>query len=310
MKTNAETDPRRVWTQNEQDSSVPPNEAFHSEVLQPQQLAMTLLGGYVRNRRQTIWSGGFVGLLVDAGFTVGAARAALSRMVQNGMLDRVRSGRLIHYRPTDALERILDEGDRRMEWIESPIAPADTWTLLWHDIPLAKRLERTRLARRLRFLGFGPVQDGLWISQHDREAELEQLFDEFEVREHASVLIGRIAELPGLSAIIRRAWDLDALCQRYRAFTKHYRAVADSCETMSDREAFVARTMLVHDYRLLECPDLPSAMMPDPGARPEAVDTYFVISQSLATRAFRYFDSMMSAGKPFSNAVDVAEHAR
>ena len=309
MKTKGKTAPPQVGKQSELGSSAPTTGVFHSEVLQPQQLAMTLLGGYVRNRRQTIWSGGFVGLLVDAGFTVGAARAALSRMVHNGMLKRERSGRLIHYRITNALGSILDEGDRRMEWAETPNVAADTWTMLWHDIPLTKRLERTRLARRLRFLGFGPVQDGLWISQHDRATELEQLFDEFDVREHASVLIGRIAELPGLSAIIRRAWDLDALCQRYRAFTEHYRDIADSCEKMSDREVFVARTMLIHDYRLLECPDLPSAMMPDPGARPEAVDAYFAIVRSLAPRAFNYFDSVMSAGKPFSDVVTVVEDA-
>ena len=50
--------------------------------------------------------------------------------------------------------------------------------MLWHTIPEARRLERGRLTRRLRFLGFGPVQDGTWIVPRDRASEVRALLEE------------------------------------------------------------------------------------------------------------------------------------
>src|SRR6185312_10819501 len=84
-----------------------------SEPLQPQDLVITLLGTYIRPRGGTAWSGGLVQLLGEFGFSQGAARAALTRLVRRGLLSRVRQGRLIHYRVTERADRLLAEGDRR-----------------------------------------------------------------------------------------------------------------------------------------------------------------------------------------------------
>ena len=67
---------------------------------QPQDLVMTFLGAYATPRERPIWSGGLVTLLGDFGFSTGASRVALSRMVTRGGLERVRNGRLVSYRPT------------------------------------------------------------------------------------------------------------------------------------------------------------------------------------------------------------------
>src|SRR4029453_8328849 len=87
---------------------------------------------------------------------------------------------------------------------------AELWTALWHAIPEERRLERARLARRLRFLGFGSVQDGMWISPHDRESEVVSLIDSLGVGGYAGVMVGRPAAALDFRALASRAWDLDA----------------------------------------------------------------------------------------------------
>ena len=269
-----------------------------AEPLQPQELVMTLLGSYVRPHHETVWSGGLVELLTEMGFSTGASRVALTRLVGRDLIARVRNGRLIHYRITERAEHLLAEGDRRIFSLGRAVAPADSWTMLWHDIPEAQRTERGRLARRLRFLGFGTLQDGLWISPHDREQEVVPLLEELGVAERAGILVGDVADVPGPAALVRRAWDLDALADRYRVFAAEFapHARRRGPPRVDDREAFLARTRMTHLYRgfaLLD-PDLPDELMPDPRARRKAVDVFHSAYERLAVPAQRHFDVVTS----------------
>ena len=168
---------------------------------QPQDLVMTFLGAYLVPHDRLVWSGGLVTLLGDFGFSTGASRVALARMVRRGGLERLRSGRLVSYRPTPRTVALLEEGDRRIFSLGREPHRAELWTALWHAIPEERRLERARLARRLRFLGFGSVQDAMWISPHDREREVVAVIDSLGVGGYAGVMVGR----PAAALDFRRA---------------------------------------------------------------------------------------------------------
>ena len=188
--------------------------------LQPQDLVVTLLGTYVRPFGRAVWSGGLVMLLREFGFSDGAARAALTRLVRRDLIARVRSGRLVHYSLTPRCERLLIEGDGRIFTLGRLPANIGPWTVLWHQIPEDRRLERGRLGRRLRFLGFGSVQDSVWVSPHDHRDEVAHLLGELGVAEHAIVFISLLGSGSGggLPALVARAWDLSGLEERYDAF--------------------------------------------------------------------------------------------
>lgn len=276
----------------------PVPDGLDTEAFQPQDLVMTLLGSYVRGRHETVWSGGLVTLLEEMGFSTGASRVALTRLVRRDLIARVRSGRLIHYRITERADQVLTEGDRRIFSLGRTDALAGNWTTLWHDIPERQRLERGRLARRLRFLGFGTLQDGLWISPHDREQEVVPLLEELGVAEHAAILVGGVVATPGPAALVRRAWDLDALCDRYRAFAAQFapHARRRGAPRVDDAEAFLVRTRIVHLFRgfpFLD-PDLPDELMPDPKARRRAVAVFDAAYERLAEPAQRHFDTVTS----------------
>jgi phenylacetic acid degradation operon negative regulatory protein len=267
-----------------------------TEPLQPQELVMTLLGTYVRPFGDTVWSGGLVALLGELGFSDGAARVALTRLVRRGLLARERSGRLVHYRVTERCNSLLAEGDGRIFGLGDLSGLSDGWTVLWHQIPEDRRLERSRLARRLRFLGFGSVQDSVWVSPHDHSVELGRLLAELSVSEFATVFVASVGGFEGLPALVSRAWDLSGLVERYEEFVVSFGRFA-SRRRLADAEAFEVRTRLMHTFRgfpFLD-PELPEELAPVSRARARAVKTFHAVFDGLAARAQRHFEVVTGA---------------
>lgn len=277
----------------------PPGPLAASESLQPQDLVITLLGTYVRPLRDTVWSGGLVVLLAELGFSHGAARVALTRLVRRGLIARERSGRLVHYRLTARCGRLLAEGDGRIFSLGDPRDGGGTWTVIWHQIPEDRRLERSRLARRLRFLGFGSVQDSVWVSPHDHSEEVEGLLGELGVADFATLFRARVEAAAGLPALVSRAWDLSGLVERYEAFVAEFSPYLPngSDRPLTDAEAFLVRTRLVHLFRgfpFLD-PELPEELAPVSGARSRAVTTFHRLYEGLAEPSQRHFEAVTAA---------------
>jgi phenylacetic acid degradation operon negative regulatory protein len=271
-----------------------------SEPLQPQDLVITLLGTYVKPSCDTVWSGGLVVLLGELGFTDGAARVAMTRLVRRGLLAREREGRLVHYRVTERCARLLAEGDGRIFTLGDPRGPSDGWTVLWHQIPEDRRLERSRLARRLRFLGFGSVQDSVWVSPHDHSEEVHALLTELEVSSFASVFVASVSGEDGLPALVARAWDLGGLVERYEAFGSEFSGFVGRggrVRRLPDAEAFHVRTRVIHLFRgfpFLD-PELPDELVAVSRARSRAVSTFHALYEGLAEPSQRHFDAVTGA---------------
>jgi len=257
----------------------------------PQDLVLTLLGAHqIPRDGGAVWSGGLVRLLGEFGFTEGAARVALNRLVARDLLARSKDGRHVHYVLTPRTRAVLGEGDQRIFTLGERPRRETTWTVLWHSIPEDRRLARTRLTSRLRFLGFGSVQDGTWLAPHDREQELAALLKELDVAEHAGVLLGRPATAVDFGTFVARVWDLGDLAERYRAFVEHFRGR----EVDSDREALLLRTRLVHTFREFPSvdPELPEDLVPAPAYRADALRLFHFLYPALADSAQRYFDKV------------------
>jgi phenylacetic acid degradation operon negative regulatory protein len=269
------------------------------EPFQPQDLVVTLLGTYVRPFGSTVWSGGLVVLLAEFGFSHGAARVALTRLVRRGLITRVRSGRLVHYRMTPRCERLLLEGDGRIFSLGDPRDGGGTWTLLWHQIPEDRRLERSRLARRLRFLGFGSVQDSVWVSPHDHFAEVVELLEELEVEHFATLFRAPVEAAAGLASFASRAWDLSGLADRYDAFCGEFGAYVGRGRVprLADSEAFMVRTRLVHIFREFPVldPELPEELAPLGHARGRAVEIFHSLYEALAEQSQQHFEVVCRA---------------
>jgi phenylacetic acid degradation operon negative regulatory protein len=256
----------------------------------PQALVMTLLGAYIQPREQTgVSSGGLVSLLGEFGFSPGAARVALNRMVGRELLIPRKQGRCVHYQLTPRTVAVLAEGDRRIFTLGRAPSGADTWTVLWHSIPMDQRTARARLVRRLRFLGFGSAQDGTWIAAHDREHDLRALLAELDVAEHVGVMLGRPATTMDFASFATRVWDLVDLASRYRDFVAQFSDFRSGVG--DDRQALLMGTRLVHTFREFPFldPELPEDLVPPPAHRAEAIRLFHDLYPELVPGGRRYF---------------------
>jgi phenylacetic acid degradation operon negative regulatory protein len=267
--------------------------------LQPQDLGLTIFGSYLRESGGLAWSGGMVQLLGEFGFSTEAARAALARLATRGLIERTKRGRQVFYELTPRGTAVLEEGDRRIFTFGDGSEASGRWTVLWHWLPESRRTERARLGRRLRFLGFGPVQDATWVAPHDREAEVAALLESLGIAGYAYVVVGRPSAALRVDAVIDQAWDLGSVSAAYRDFladfgpyrTKRARTALD------DRAAFVVRTRALHLFRgfpFLD-PELPDHMMPDPRLRPQVVTAFQKLYADLHAPAARHYAAVAGA---------------
>ena len=270
-----------------------------TRALQPQELVITILGAQGRSSGEALWSGGMVSLLGDFGFSVGSARVALGRLARSELLERARDGRHMSYAVSRRLERVLAEGDRQIFGLGVADEFSGSWTVLWQMVPEELALRRRRLVGRLRFLGFGPIQNGSWVSPHDRTHELSGLLADLDLEDHVVVVVGRPATSGALELLVRQAWDLDALASDYEDFLAEIRPYRTkrSRARLGDREAFLLRIRLVHRFRVFPArdPGLPEHLLTPSSARREAAAAFHEVYHALAEPAQRYFDAAMRA---------------
>jgi phenylacetic acid degradation operon negative regulatory protein len=269
---------------------IPP---YGVEMPQPQDLVLTILGAHVRRPGEKVWSGGMVDLLSSFGFSRGAARAALARLVLRDLLVRARRARFVYYVLGTRTEILLAEGDRRIFSFGRTAPAVDVWTVLWHSIPEGQRVERFRFASRLRFLGFGSVQDATWVAPRDREQEVRTLLRELRIEEYASLFIGRLSEDLPLTALIAQAWRLESVALRYEAFLATYKPLGRPSERkrLTSEQAFVSRTLMLHQFRAFPFmdPELPPSADPLRKLRREVVATFDRVYRALEAEATEHF---------------------
>ena len=264
--------------------------------MRSQDLTITILGSHMRRAGGRVWSGGMVTLIGEFGFSIEAVRAALSRLVTRGTLERHRDGRMINYALTPRAQELLAEGDRRIFSFGRRAPVADAWTLLWHTIPEDRRVERSRLASRLRFLGFGSLQDATWIAASDREGEVKALIDQLDVADYVSIFLARMARGSEKAILSSGAWELAGLPDRYDEFLAEFSPLTKpkAQRELSDREAFISRSRLVHAFRgfsLLD-PELPDSIVPLHDRRSKAVTVFDTVYEDLAPAADRHFEEI------------------
>lgn len=263
---------------------------------QSQQLIVALMHAYAHDAYAMVWSGGLVDLMTQLGSSRPAARMALSRLVRRGVLERAKQGRLVHHFLDAGVRRALERRDARIAALGDGERPVEAWTMVWHHGSEEARQERGQLWRRLRPMGFGSFEVGVWIAAHDRRGDIEQIVGELGLDGAVSAVIGsapdRLAPRP------ERIWDLADLDARYRAYCESYGPLADAGEARDDQQAFVDHVRADGAFRAVagDDPGLPLALA---GGRPElrsaALETSKAIDRALAPAAQRHFDAVTTA---------------
>ena len=244
----------------------------------PPRLLLTLLGDYWWQRTEPLPSAAIVALLAEFGVSDSAARAALSRMTRNGLLVTSRSGRRTFVRLSARAADVLDDGARRIFSFGATRAPWDgMWSLVAFSIPEQNRAVRDELRKALRWLGFAPLYDGLWVAPRDQVGEVMDRLTQLGI---GTATAFRASAVPGgeASDIPARAWDLAGLRRGYEEFIAYARLLRDQTAAgeITPTDALVARTRVMNEWRAFPAmdPDLPSELLPAAWPRAEARELF------------------------------------
>lgn len=227
-------------------------------------LAVTVFGDSIATQGNSVWLGGLVTVMERFALNARQIRTAIFRLGRDGWLRSTQRGRRSYYGFSDLGERLYA---RAAERIYAPAAVAwdGQWTLV-NNAGLDARL-RDELRRRLGWLGFGALGGGLLAHPHAANGMVQDVLRELGCEEQ--VVVWRAT--PGLGAplaqLVRVSWRLDELAARFEQFILRFSAfeslLADT-PTAQACDAFVLRTLLIHEYRriLLKSSELPPALLP------------------------------------------------
>jgi phenylacetic acid degradation operon negative regulatory protein len=244
----------------------------------PPRLLLTLLGDYWWQHTESLPSAALVALLAEFGVSDSAARAALSRLTRNRLLVTSKIGRRTFVRLSERAAQILDEGARHIFSFGRDTQPWDgMWSLVAFSIPEQNRAARDALRKQLRWLGFAPLYDGLWVAPRDQASEVVGQLSELGI---STATAFRAATVPGIEpdGFPQRAWDLDDLHARYEGFITYAEELRERALAgrISPVEALVARTRVMDEWRAFPGldPDLPGELLPDAWPRAAARELF------------------------------------
>ncbi|MEZ3161567.1 PaaX family transcriptional regulator C-terminal domain-containing protein [Microbacterium sp. BWT-B31] len=224
---------------------------------------LTLFGDYWLDISDPMPSGALVAALGDIGMKEPAARATLSRMVRTGLLDLERVGRRTTHSLTERATGIVRE---EADWLDAFGCHEPEWDGMWSvlafSIPESRRAVRHSARSRLKWLGFAPLYDGVWISPLRDDGEAMSQLRTIGVDDVTSMRATLETSFDGPA----RAWDLAAVVRQYADFEAELTSAPDP-GTLRDALSERSRLMLAWQAFRGVDPGLPITLLPDPWPR-------------------------------------------
>lgn len=218
-----------------------------------------------------IWLKDLIGLTRPFGVSERLVRTAVFRLKADGWLDAERVGRESFYRLTEhGLHSFLFAAQRIYA------LPETQWDGRWSVAILSPDMapaRRERLVRAAGWTGFAAAGRHLLIHPSARQSTaLRSIVSDLDLVGEVLLLEGQ--DLSALSParvgrIAARFWALESLAGLYREFVTRFRphlqALGRRAGEIGGQQAFVLRTLLIHEYRriLLKDPALPLALLPE-----------------------------------------------
>jgi phenylacetic acid degradation operon negative regulatory protein len=248
--------------------------------IQAGSLITTVFGDAILPRGGRVSLGSMIQLLQPLGVNERLVRTAVYRLVKEEWLQSEALGRKTDYMLTPSGRLRFDEASRQIYAADIP-----GWDRRWRLILVVGELEprlREQLRRALFWHGFGEPATGSFVHpMADLEKVMESLLSEGldSVLPHLMPLVAvnfRALQCATDSAMVQKAWNLADLAASYEGFLQKYQPIRDAlvagaAQEVSEENAFLVRTLLIHDVRrlLLRDPQLPESLLPAgwPGSR-------------------------------------------
>jgi phenylacetic acid degradation operon negative regulatory protein len=227
-------------------------------------LLVTILGDAIAPRGGAVTLGSLIKLAQPFGLPERLVRTSVGRLAKDGWLTSHRAGRQSEYALTKHGRQRFAEATQRI-YSEPPREWDRRWTMLL--LPANSADHREKIREELRWLGFGQLTAGVLAHPSRSVADTQHLLGEMGMKGRAIVLQAASAGLAQDRELISRGWDLAELARAYRRFVESFsgiRTLLSDDMQAGEEQAFVIRTLLIHEYRKIHLRDplLPHDLLP------------------------------------------------
>lgn len=230
-------------------------------------LIITVYGDSIVPRGGTVWLGSLSKLLDPIGINERLVRTSVYRLTHETWLQGEKVGRRSYYRLSGPGRRRFEQAFKRVYHGFQP-AWSGQWTLaLLTQLPQDRRQQ---IRDELEWLGFGSFTQGVLAHPTISCAETMAALQELDVADDAIVMQAQSMEpmtSKPLCLQVRESWNLDELAELYQRFLVKFRPLWNALNTenhLGQEECFIARTLLIHEYRKVQLRDplLPDELLP------------------------------------------------
>ena len=261
-------------------------------------LIISVFGDSISQHGNVVWLGSLIESLTPFGLNGRQIRTAVFRLIKEGWLFSDQSGRKSFYSLTEFGIRHYEKAARRIyagkleEW-------DGKWTVV---IPaFVESDKKEELKKELLWLGYGMIAPGVLARPSADRQSLDETLLEMDITRQVIVMISStedIASHSSMQELAYSSWKLDDIAARYERFLKSFRPVNAAINKGSrpePQQAFILRTLLIHEYRriLLSDADLPGELLPANWPGHAASDITASIYRAVHNEAMEYIGSHM-----------------
>jgi phenylacetic acid degradation operon negative regulatory protein len=259
----------------------------------------TLFGDFIQYYGGEIWIGSLIRMMGEFGISESSVRGATLRMVQQDLFQVRKVGNKSYYSLTDKGKRRMEDGVRRVYTVKNHRWDG-YWRILTYSMPEEMRDVRNQFRKELSWTGFGMISNSTWVSPNALEQQTLEMIKNYRLEEYTMLFRSSSVVSHDDQYVINRGWNLKEIADEYDLFIQTYREKFDHFqkliwdEALTDRDCFIERTRIVHEYRkfLFLDPMFPIELLPKDWSGLMARDLFRNIHQLLSIRAVRYFESL------------------
>ncbi|MFC4769409.1 PaaX family transcriptional regulator C-terminal domain-containing protein [Effusibacillus consociatus] len=271
--------------------------------MKPRSLMFTLYGDYIQYYGGEIWVGSLIRLMSEFGISESSVRGAILRMVNQELLKVRKVGNKSYYSLTDKAKRRVEEGVRRVYSIRNHKWDG-YWRIFTYSVPEEKRDLRNQLRKELSWTGCGLISNSTWVSPNPLEEQIMEIVKAYRLEPYTFLFSSSSIISHDHKEIIERGWNLEEIATEYQQFIEHYGIKYERLKegawnnTLTDRECFIERTALVHEYRkfLFKDPGFPLDLLPPNWSGIKARELFWNIHQLISVRAVKFFEECFQQG--------------
>jgi phenylacetic acid degradation operon negative regulatory protein len=248
-------------------------ERFHRQrPLRAGSLLVTLLGDAIAPRGGSISLASFIRLTRCFELPERLVRTSIARLAHSQLVSSARSGRNSVYSLTSMGRARFADATQRI-YAATPPPWDGRWTVI--VLPSHLKFSRDALRQQLGWLGFGQITPGVFVHPLRSTDSVRSQLDGLPVDQAVIFTKAKLSErAPG--EVVTLGWNLVELSRRYEAFIAMFAALQGAALAASvpgGEQAFILRTLLLHEYRKIHLRDplLPSALLPKHWAGADAL---------------------------------------